>query len=165
VIVRPAFAHDIAAVRGVLISAFAGQAEADLVDGLCVEDDLVLALVAEQDGGVCGYVAFPRLEILNSTGSVDAVGLAPLAVTPNLQRRGIGSALTREGLRLLAAYDEALVFVLGDPVYYARFGFDPEAAVPFVSIYAGPHFMALRLAENAPRGGIVRYPAAFDQLG
>jgi putative acetyltransferase len=165
VIIRPAFAHDIATVRGVLISAFAGQAEADLLDVLRDEDELVLALVAEQDGGVCGYVAFPRLKILNSTGRVDAVGLAPLAVTPNVQRRGIGSALTREGLRLLAAYDEALVFVLGDPVYYARFGFDPEAAAPFVSIYAGPHFMALRLAENAPRGGVVRYPAAFDQLG
>ena len=163
--IRPAFAHDIAPIRGVLISAFAGQAEADLVDVLRVADELVLALVAEQEGGVCGYVAFPRLKILNSAGHVDAVGLAPLAVTPNVQRRGIGSALTREGLRLVAARDEALVFVLGDPVYYARFGFDAEAAAPFVSIYAGPHFMVQRLAENAPRGGIVRYPAAFDQLG
>jgi putative acetyltransferase len=165
VTIRPAFAHDIAAIRGILISAFAGQAEADLVDVLRVEGELVLALVAEQDGGVCGYIAFPRLKILGSSGCVDAVGLAPLAVAPNAQRRGIGSALTREGLRLLAAYDEALVFVLGDPLYYARFGFDPEAAVPFVSIYTGPHFMALRLAANAPRGGMVRYPAAFDQLG
>ena len=164
-IIRPASAHDIAAIRGVLISAFVGQAEADLVDVLRAEDELVLALVAEQEGGVCGYVGFPRLKILNSAGHVDAVGLAPLAVTPNVQRRGIGSALTREGLRLLAARDEALVFVLGDPVYYARFGFDPEAAAPFVSTYAGPHFMVQRLAENVPRGGIVRYPAAFDQLG
>jgi putative acetyltransferase len=165
VIIQPAFVHDIAAIRGILISAFARQAEADLVDVLRVEDELVLALVAEQDGGVCGYVAFPRLEVLDSTGRVDAVGLAPLAVTRNLQRCGIGSALVREGLRLLAVYGEALVFVLGDPAYYTRFGFDPEAAAPFVSIYAGPHFMALRLADNAPRGGIVRYPAAFDQLG
>jgi putative acetyltransferase len=165
VTIRSAFAHDAAAIRGVLISAFAGQAEADLVGVLGVEDKLVLALVAEQDGGVCGYVAFPRLKILGSTGYVDAVALAPLAVTPNLQRRGIGSALARKGLRLLAACGEALVFVLGDPVYYARFGFGPEAAAPFVSIYAGPHFMALRLAENAPRSGEVRYPAAFDHLG
>lgn len=164
-IIRPAFAHDIAAIRGVLISAFAGHAEADLVDVLRVEGELVLALVAEQEGGVCGYVAFPRLKILNGAGHVDAVGLAPLAVTPDVQRRGIGSALTREGLRLLAARGEALVFVLGDPVYYARFGFNPEAAAPFVSIYAGPYFMAQRLAGNAPRGGMVRYPAAFDQLG
>jgi putative acetyltransferase len=163
--IRPAFSHDIAAIRGVLVSAFAGQAEADLVDVLRVEDELVLALVAEQDGDVCGYIAFPRLKVLDSTGRADAVGLAPLAVVPNAQRRGIGSTLTREGLRLLAAHDEALVFVLGDPVYYARFGFDPEAAAPFVSIYTGPHFMALRLAGNAPRGGTLRYPAAFDQLG
>jgi putative acetyltransferase len=163
--IRRAHAQDITAIRGVLISAFAGQAEANLVDALRVAGELALALVAEQHGGVCGYVAFPRLTILNDTNRFDAVGLAPLAVAPRAQRHGIGGMLTREGLRLLAARDEGLVFVLGDPVYYARFGFDPEAAVPFASTYAGSHFMALRLAENAPRGGMVRYPAAFDQLG
>jgi len=55
--------------------------------------------------------------------------------------------------------------VLGDPAYYARFGFDLAAARSFDSHYSGTHFMVLRLSENAPRGGKVRYPAAFDQRG
>jgi putative acetyltransferase len=163
--IRPAFAHDIAPVRAVLTSAFAREVEADLVDVLRVEDQLVLALVAEEGSRVRGYVAFPRLVISTATGSVDAVGLGPVAVEPSAQRRGMGSAMIEEGLGLLAANDETLVFVLGDPAYYTRFGFEPETAASFGSIYAGPHFMALRLSALAPRAGKVRYPAVFDQLG
>ena len=92
-------------------------------------------------------------------------GSLPSASCPTRQRRGIGSALIREGHRRLAAQGESLIFVLGHPVYYPRFGYSVEAAAPFESPYSGPHFMALRLNENAPRGGKVRYPAAFDQLG
>jgi putative acetyltransferase len=55
--------------------------------------------------------------------------------------------------------------VLGDPAYYARFGFDPGAAGSFQSPYPGPHFMALRLTRSAPTNGIVRYPPAFTPLG
>jgi putative acetyltransferase len=161
VIVRPERSGDAAAIRSVLVAAFGGNAEAGLVERLRTDRDLVLALVAEQADAVCGYVAFPRLIV----EAAPAVGLAPLAVAPDAQRRGIGSALVREGLRLLVVRDEHLIFVLGDPAYYTRFGFDLAAAHPFESAYSGPHFMALRLSDDAPRAGQVRYPAAFDQLG
>jgi putative acetyltransferase len=161
VIIRPERTDDAAVIRGVLVAAFAGNAEADLVERLRRDGDLVVALVAEEGGTVCGYVAFSR----STVQAAPAVGLAPLAVAPDMQRRGTGGALVREGLRLLAARGEQLVFVLGDAAYYTGFGFDPAAAHPFESAYAGPHFMALRLNENAPRGGQVRYPAAFDQPG
>jgi putative acetyltransferase len=163
--IRSERAADAPAIRPILIAAFAGAAEADLVENLRADHALVLALAAEQAGAICGYVAFPRLVVETPDGLSQAVGLAPLAVAPDLQRRGIGGALVREGLRLLAARGEQLIFVLGDPAYYSRFGFDPAAARPFESAYAGPHFMALRRNENAPPGGKVRYPAAFDQLG
>jgi putative acetyltransferase len=162
--IRPERAEDAAAVRSLLVAAFAGDAEADLVERLCRDGDLVLALVTE-DAAVCGYVAFPRLTIEDRSGRHAAIGLAPVAVTPQRQRRGVGSALIREGHRRLAAQGESLVFVLGHAAYYPRFGYSVEAAAPFASPYAGPHFMALRLREDAPRGGQVRYPAAFDQLG
>jgi putative acetyltransferase len=55
--------------------------------------------------------------------------------------------------------------VLGEPAYYARFGFEAAVARAFQSAYSGPHFMGLRLNENAPQGGKVRYPAAFADLG
>jgi putative acetyltransferase len=161
VIIRPERTDDAAAIRSVLVAAFAGNAEADLVERLRRDGDRVLALVAEQDGAVCGYLGFPHLTV----EAAPAVGLAPLAVAPDIQRRGIASALVREGLRLLAARGEQLVFVLGDPAYYCRFGFDVAEAEPFESPYAGPHFMVLRLSDDAPRGGKVRYPAAFDQPG
>ena len=57
-----------------------------------------------------------------------------------------------------------MVFVLGDPDYYTRFGFALDLAQPFICVYAGPYFMTLRLSDTAPRAGIVRYPAVFDGL-
>ena len=65
----------------------------------------------------------------------------------------------------MLARGASLVFVLGDPAYYTRFGYCPAAAAAFESTYAGPYFMALRLNEDAPKSGKVRYPAAFDGLG
>lgn len=161
--VRPAREADAPAIRRLLIAAFGGEAEADLVDRLRAVDDLALALVAEDDG-VSGYAGFPRLTVDEDGRTCDAAGLAPLAVMPGRQKQGIGSALIREGHRLLAQRGCPLVFVLGDPGYYTRFGYDLAAAAPFASPYTGPHFMALRLNENAPRVGKVRYPAAFDGL-
>jgi putative acetyltransferase len=161
VTIRPERAVDAGAIRAVLTAAFETSAEADLVERLRADGDLVLALVEEHGGAVRGTIAFPRLIV----DVANAVGLAPLAVTPCAQRRGIGGALVREGLRLLAAQGEQLVFVLGEPAYYERFGFDRAAARTFACKYAGDHFMALRVGDNAPARGEVRYPAAFDVLG
>jgi putative acetyltransferase len=164
--VRHEQSSDAVVVRTVLADAFGGRAEADLVDRLRTNEDLVLALVAAlEDRGVVGHIGFPRLAVDAPDGSAPAVGLAPLAVATDLWNRGIGSALVRRGLALLAERGEQLVFVLGDPAYYGRFGFDAAAATPFVSPYSGPHFMVLRLAQTAPLDGIVRYPSAFADLG
>jgi putative acetyltransferase len=165
VIIRPERAADAAAIRDVLIAAFHGNAEASLVERLRRDGDLVLALVAEHDGALRGYVAFPRLGVEHEAGRHTVVGLAPVGVAPECQGRGIGSALILEGHRRLAAQGEPLVFVLGHAAYYPRFGYSHDVAAPFESAYAGPHFMALRLGKNAPRSGKVGYPAAFDQLG
>jgi len=121
--------------------------------------------VADEDGEVRGYAAFPRLSVEDAARPYYAVGLAPVAVMPGRQRLGIGGALIRKGYRLLAAKGFSIIFVLGDPAYYARFGYDRAAAMPFESDHVGPRFTALRLNESAPRGGKVRYPAAFAQLG
>jgi putative acetyltransferase len=164
--VRLEQAGDTPAVRAVLVDAFGGRAEVDLVDRLRSSKDLVLALVAElEDRGVVGHIGFPRLAVDAPSGSAPAVGLAPLAVAADLWRRGIGSALIGRGLALLAERGEKIVFVVGDPAYYSRFGFDTTAATLFTSSYSGPHFMVLRLAQTAPPDGIVRYPSAFADLG
>lgn len=162
--VRPEEARDFAAVHHLLEAAFGGPVEADLVDRLRQDGDLVLSLVAVVEGGIAGHAAFPRLVL--KTGEKDAAvcGLAPLAVRPDRQRCGIGAMLVREGLSRLAERGETLVFVLGDAGYYRRFGFDAEAAAGFASPYAGPHFQVLRLDPSAPSSGTIRYPRAFDDL-
>ena len=164
--VRPEAPTHIAAVRALLHEAFSGLTVATLVDRLRAEGDIILALVAvaPQDT-VVGHIAFSRAQVEQSGGARPAASLAPLAVASSHRRRGIGAALVRTGLDQLRARGEAIVFVLGDPAYYGRFGFVTEVAQTFASPYAGPHFMALKLATDAPRGGTLRYPAAFDELG
>ena len=92
-----------------------------------------------------------------------AVGLAPIGVLPSCQRQSIGSALIRAGLAHLRDAGESIVFVLGEPDYYVRFGF--RAVDGYVSPYAGPYFQALKLAPDAPASGVVTYPAPFADLG
>jgi putative acetyltransferase len=166
--IRLEAAADAQAVRALLAGAFetSVEGEAELVEQLRRDGDLVLALVAvDAVQRVVGYVAFPRLYVENADREFPAVGLAPLAVVAPHRRQGVGAALVRAGLDRLAARGETIVFVLGNPDYYTRFGFALDLAQPFICVYAGPYFMALCLADTAPRAGIVRYPAAFDGLG
>ena len=94
-----------------------------------------------------------------------AVGLGPVAVLPPFQRAGIGGELIRGALAIAEASGEALVFVLGEPEYYNRFGFSAATAAPFASPYAGRFFMALALREvPLPSRGRADYAAAFSTL-
>jgi putative acetyltransferase len=154
---------DAAAVRTLLDAAFGGDVESKVVERLRADGDFVLSLVAENREGVAGYAGFPRLVLRLDERNVPVVGLAPVGVSPSLQRNGIGSALIRDGFARLKDRAERLVFVLGDPAYYGRFGFTVMEG--FVSRYAGPYFQALMLAPDAPKAGRVSYPKAFDDLG
>ncbi len=161
--IRQERADDTPRVRAVLEAAFAGSTEADLTDKLRAGGDLILALVAELPGSIAGYVAFPRLTLDLGDRSVPVVGLAPVGVSPSGQRQGIGSAMIRAGLGRLKDRGEGLVFVLGEPDYYRRFGFEVMAG--FASPYAGPYFQTLKLVPHAPDSGTVVYPKPFADLG
>jgi putative acetyltransferase len=162
---RPERPDDADAIRSLLDAAFSGPVEGRLVDDLRAGGHLVSAMVAVEGPALVGYAAWPRLQV-EAAGKTHAVaGLAPLAVTPPRHRAGIGTALVQAGLADLRARGETLVFVLGDPVYYRRFGFSLETAHSFESPYAGEHFMALALTADAPKSGRVRYPPPFDALG
>jgi putative acetyltransferase len=164
-VVRPEAAADAGAIRDLLVRAFETPIEADLVERLRHDRDLVLAMVAADcEHGIVGHVAFPRLHVDHMGQEFPAVGLAPLAVAEAHRRQGVGADLVCRGLDCLASRGEVLAFVLGDPAYYTRFGFAVATAKPFTCAYAGSHFMALQLADTAPPAGTVRYPAAFDGL-
>ncbi|MBX9842374.1 MAG: N-acetyltransferase [Xanthobacteraceae bacterium] len=160
--IRPERPDDAAAVRALLDAAFGGDTESQVVERLRADGDFVLSLVAENGEGIAGYVGFPRLVLRLDERNVPVAGLAPVGVSPPLQRRGIGGALIRDGVARLKDRAERLVFVLGDPAYYGRFGFTVMEG--FLSPYAGPYFQALLLAPDAPKAGRVSYPRAFDGL-
>lgn len=118
---------DHAAIREVHVEAFGdhGAVVADLVDTLrermTVGDGV--ALVAEVDGEVVGHVMFTRCLLDAPRRLVDVQVLSPLAVRPGHQRTGVGAALGRRGVDVVAGRDVPLVFLEGDPGYYGRLGF------------------------------------------
>lgn len=158
-LVREEIPADHDAARRVVTAAFGQPDEARLVDRLRADGDVVISLVAEEAGeGVVGHVLLSVMD-----APFRALALAPVAVAPQRQGQGVGSALVREALSRAAAQGWFAVFVLGDPPYYQRFGFRAELAAGFESPYAGRHFMGLALAGELPRTtGRLRHAAAFE---
>lgn len=151
------------AVRSVIEAAFGRADEADLVESLHREGVVLLSLVAEREGRIVGHILFSRMSIETADGSIAAASLAPVAVTPEYQNRGIGGRLIRDGLDLLRRRGERIVIVLGHPDYYPRFGFSSGKARSLESPFPPDAFMALELVPGALDGvrGKVRYAAAF----
>lgn len=154
------------AVRAINEAAFGRADEADLVDKLRSEGVVLLSLVAEVEKRIAGHILFSRMWIETAAGPIPAVALAPMAVLPEHQRRGIGGRLIRHGLELLRRRGERIVIVLGHPDYYPRFGFSCEKACSLESPYPPDAFMAMELSPGALDGvqGKVKYPAAFQTL-
>ena len=164
--IRPEADADNAAIREVLLAAFPTAAEADLVTMLHSDLDSEIALVAAATGGIVGQALLSRMGGEGDGRGYRAVGLGPGVVRPDRQRRGIGSALIRDALARAERRGEELVFVVGEPGYYRRFGFSNETAAPFGSPYAGRYFMARQLREvELPAWGRARYAPAFEGLG
>ena len=155
--------RDAAEIRDLLEACFPGYGEADLVDALRSDGDVVLSLSAEDEGVVVGYIAFSRLRVEGEDGSAQAVALAPLAVYTEYQQQGIATRLVREGHACLAAMGETLSLVLGEPNYYSRFGYSHRRAANFESEYQSPYLMALSFGA-APWEGRLVYPQAFAAL-
>ena len=154
---------DIAGIDAVHRAAFPGPLEARLVRLLREAGHLQVSLVAEVNGDIAGHVAFSPVEL---AGSTSGWGLAPLAIHPGLQRKGIGRELIRAGLKACAAAGCGFVVVLGDPAYYGRFfGFTSAARWSLLDEYGGGEaFQALELQPGSipAAGGLVRYGPEFS---
>ncbi|MHA1553363.1 MAG: GNAT family N-acetyltransferase [Alphaproteobacteria bacterium] len=160
-LIREATQRDQAAVLDVERRAFGQDDEADLTAALLRDPGAAppLSLLALADGKPAGHILFTRVTVQGATAPFQAVILAPLAVVPQAQGRGIGSALVRAGLERLERAGLACVFVLGDPAYYARFGFVPASRGGFEPPYpiAEQHADAWRVC---PLGGADLTPCA-----
>lgn len=156
--IRPAHADDIDEIAKLNDAAFGQSAEGKIVRRLKRDGDSLLSLIAHDDSRIVGHIEFFRIRVDDAPV---AVGLGPMSVLPGRQKQGIGSGLIRTGLLALEGAGESLVFVLGHPDYYPRFGLSADAALPFSAPWSGPAFMARRLADAAPASGTLTYPSAF----
>jgi putative acetyltransferase len=162
-IVRDENPEDEFAIRRINEAAFERSDEADLIESLRSDGAVVCSLVAEIQKQLVAHILFSRMFIEDPAGPVPAVALAPVATLPRHQRCGIGGRLIREGVHRLADTGEQIVFVLGHPGYYSRFGFSAEKARSIASPFPPESFMAMELVPGALDSvrGPVRYPKAF----
>jgi len=161
--------NDVNVIYEIEQAAFDRNDEADLVNRLRNNDGVLLSLVAELDGVLVGHILFSIVTVTNDTETFDAVGLAPVAVLPEHQNQGVGGALIEAGLQMCREHGHDLVFLIGHPTYYPRFGFQPAVPLGFDCDYVtdgepNDHFMVTALRDGALEGksGYVRYRPEFD---
>lgn len=159
--IRTESAGDATQIREIHLASFPDSTEADLVDRLRSDGDAVISLVAEENDLLIGHVMFSRM-----TAPFRALGMAPAALLPNWRKKGVAANLIRSGIEQARNEGWEGIFVLGDPDYYPRFGFDAKMAEGFCSPYAGPYLMALTLqgSELPLQSGRLDYAPAFDGL-
>ncbi len=158
---------DWTSVHAVNTSAFGTPAEANLVDALRTQAKPIVSLVAEAKGTIVGHIMFSPV-LLSGQPHLQIMGLAPLAVLPEHQGKGIGSALVKTGLQHCRKLGFGAVVVLGHPEYYPRFGFVPSQHFGIECLYEVPQevFMVVELEPRFLRGvsGTIKYHAAFKEV-
>ncbi len=163
--IRPEAPQDQDAIHHLNLAAFENGPEAVLVDALRISCEEYLAFVAEEYGAVVGHILFTPVTVDGSDAT--GMGLAPMAVLPSHQRKGIGSRLVRHGLDHLRQSGCPFVIVLGHPEFYPRFGFKPASTYRLVSQWEGVPDAAFMVAVLDPgalpeKGGTARYRDEFD---
>lgn len=161
-VIRESALTDDSAIRHLNDTAFGGTDESRLIEDLRAAGLAAVELVAV-DRAVVGHILLSALDVTVDGAAVRALALAPMAVLPERQRHGIGSALVRTGLQQARDGGWQAVVVLGHQDYYPRFGFSAALAESLEAPFSGASFMALELQPGALRGGRGRvvYPPAF----
>jgi putative acetyltransferase len=167
ILIRPEQPALVPAILEVQRAAFEGDAEVQVVQGIQADPNFnsKLSLMALYDGKVVGHLIFSPMT-LPGAEHLALLGLGPIGVLPDYQNQGVGSALMYEGLEACRRLKADAIFVLGDPRYYRRFGFQPTTGTGFTSQFdpAGEHFQYLVLTDGALDGlsGEVTYHPAFS---
>jgi putative acetyltransferase len=165
-ILRDELPADAGPIAEVIRKAFSGhphssQTEHFIVAALRRSGALSVSLVAESAGEVVGHIAFSPVGI--SDGSSSWYGLGPVSVLPLLQGHGIGTALVERGLADLRSMGASGCVLLGEPAFYARFGFRSEPKLVLPGVPPG-YFQSLRFGPHEAHG-VVTYHDAFDARG
>ena len=163
IIIRNEEPRDFAQVRSVLKAAFPTEAESELVGLLRTNGKAVVSLVAVCGDDVMGHILFSPVST-SPPGDAKGIGLAPVAVRPDVQVQGIGSALIRTGLELAQELRFDYCVVLGDPNYYERFGFDTASDFGLRNEYGVDKEFMVTHFSKCEVVGLVRYLPEFAQL-
>ena len=166
-IIRQELPEDIDDIRAINEKAFGQPQEAVIVDKLRQNCDELLSLIAVEKEKIVGYILFSPATIEGQHGVIKGMCLAPMAVLPELQRRGIGSQLVKAGLEHLNKAKCPFVIVLGHPGYYPRFGFEPASRYGIKSLWEGiPDNVFMILWFNKAMAnqvsGVARYREEFN---
>ncbi|MCP4354278.1 MAG: N-acetyltransferase [Proteobacteria bacterium] len=139
IIIRETQCKDIGDILNVESIAFGNEKEAELVKDLLEDPSAqpVLSLLAFDNENAIGHILFTKTS-LKSKNSINTTILAPLAVIPEFQNQGVGGMLIEEGLKRLSKSGVEIVFVLGHPRYYPRYGFSPAGCQGFEAPYHIP---------------------------
>lgn len=167
--VRAETADDLRAIDVVNLSAFEGDTEAGLVSAVRGSPGFIpeLSLVAEFNGRIVGHVLLSKARYLHPGGEQDILALAPMSVVPSQSHRGIGKALLDAALQRARELGFKAVVVVGQPEYYARFGFLPGAhwQLQCKPPLASEVLTAMELSEGGlPPGGVIVYPSLFAAI-
>ena len=166
-IIRPETPEDADSIGYVNEQAFGQESESELIEKLRNRGVLTISLVALQDGETVGHIAFSPVVIESGLSSFEAIALAPMAVLPAYQRKGIGGQLARAGLEECRRLGHEIVVLVGHPDYYPRFGFVPARPKDIECEFEVPEeaWMILELREGALAGkrGTVRFQPEFKE--
>lgn len=167
--VRAETPDDYRAIDVVNLSAFEGEAEAQLVGELRKSGGFIpdLSLVAELNGRIVGHVVLSRVKLKSAAGSSEILALGPMSVVPSQSHRGIGSELIEAAVARAKPLCYSAIVVAGHPDYYLRFGFKPVQDWGITSNLSIPDdaLTAMELVDGAlSGGGEVEYPDLFKAL-
>jgi len=160
--------EDIRVIRYVNEQAFGQDNEANIIEKLRKHGVLAISLVAVQDTEVVGHIAFSPVVVESEGSNFEAVALAPMAVLPAYQHKGVGSQMVRAGIEECRRLGHEIIVVLGHPDYYPRFGFVPAKPKGIGCEFEVPEgaWMILELQEGALAGrqGKVRFQPEFSEV-
>jgi len=156
-IIKNATDSDLNDVLHIQTEAFGHNKESNLVNDLLNDGSAkpLLSLLAIDDEEAVGHILFTKVRITENDDAISAMILAPLAILPDAQGKGVGGKLIKEGLRQLSESKIGLVFVLGHPEYYPRFGFKPAGARGFDAPYPIPEKDASAWMVQELRPGVI----------
>jgi putative acetyltransferase len=168
VTVRSERAGEEAVVRAINDAAFGGTFESGIVDGIRGTDRWIDggSLVAVEAGSaLVGHLLMSEGDLDLEDGTVRRIWMiGPVAVVPEWQRLGIGSALMRAAIELATERSQPVLCLLGHADYYPRFGFEPARPLGIEPPrpWRDANWLALRLPAWEPSlRGVARFPRAF----